>query len=356
MGYVAVKGGVQAIKASIERLDYERLKNGRVAEVETIKASMRFLIDQLMSEASLYDETLASLALKQAEGSPEEGVFLLRAYRSTLERNHYSNILDAEDMFVERRISSSFKDIPEGQILGSTTDYVHRLLDFSLLQEDPTEIKHLLDSFEKNVQRKPVRHFPKVVEILRKEGIVEKEAFDDTEPNDVTKESLRFPSSRSERLQVLTRGQTGAVTSLGYAALRAYGLLHPTIAECRVGRMAVTIPDPEGSDDGYYIGEVRISEVESFIPHITKDEFGEEQTNFSIGYGICFGQNETKAIAMSLLDASLEAGDKSNPVQNEEFVLLHIDSVESTGFISHLKLPHYVTFQSKLDAIRKELK
>ena len=29
----------------------------------------------------------------------------------------------------------------------------------------------------------------------------------------------------------------------------------------------------------------------------------------------------------------------------------HIDSVEATGFISHLKLPHYVTFQSKLDSV-----
>ncbi|MFW5685001.1 MAG: carbon-phosphorus lyase complex subunit PhnI, partial [Spirochaetota bacterium] len=29
-----------------------------------------------------------------------------------------------------------------------------------------------------------------------------------------------------------------------------------------------------------------------------------------------------------------------------------VDSVEATGFISHLKLPHYVTFQSELDSVR----
>ena len=28
------------------------------------------------------------------------------------------------------------------------------------------------------------------------------------------------------------------------------------------------------------------------------------------------------------------------------------DGVEATGFISHLKLPHYVTFQSKLSSVR----
>lgn len=67
------------------------------------------------------------------------------------------------------------------------------------------------------------------------------------------------------------------------------------------------------------------------------------------------GQNETKAIAMSVLDRNLDIpGD--TPAQNEEFVLYHIDSVESSGFVSHLKLPHYVTFQSKLDRIRSSKK
>ena len=40
----------------------------------------------------------------------------------------------------------------------------------------------------------------------------------------------------------------------------------------------------------------------------------------------------------------------------KEFVLYHIDAVEATGFISHLKLPHYVTFQSKLNSMRKTKK
>lgn len=33
-------------------------------------------------------------------------------------------------------------------------------------------------------------------------------------------------------------------------------------------------------------------------------------------------------------------------------MLYHVDGVEATGFISHLKLPHYVTFQSKLSSVR----
>jgi len=80
---------------------------------------------------------------------------------------------------------------------------------------------------------------------------------------------------------------------------------------------------------------------------------GRTEIEFDLGYGICYGQNETKAIAMSLLDQCLENPDPSHPTHDEEFVLLHIDSVEATGFISHLKLPHYVTFQSELDSVRK---
>ena len=45
-------------------------------------------------------------------------------------------------------------------------------------------------------------------------------------------------------------------------------------------------------------------------------------------------------------------GDKQYPTQDEEFVLYHVDGVEATGFVSHLKLPHYVTFQSKLSSVR----
>lgn len=41
-----------------------------------------------------------------------------------------------------------------------------------------------------------------------------------------------------------------------------------------------------------------------------------------------------------------------SPAQQEEFVVMHSDSVEASGFVSHLKLPHYVDFQSELDLIR----
>ncbi|MED1793154.1 carbon-phosphorus lyase complex subunit PhnI [Brevibacillus nitrificans] len=361
MGYVAVKGGTLAIEESIKRLKYERVKKGTVLGIEEIEGGMRGLIDQIMSEGSIYDEKLAAIAIKQAEGNPEEAVFLLRAYRSTLPRKHYSRPIESEEMWVERRISASFKNIPGGQILGATQDYTHRLLDFDLIEETQKEALEWLVQFaeenEGQQEQLDLIRYPKVMDYLRKEGLLADCEDQDLEPDDVTRKSLTFPTSRSQRLQVLTRGQTGAVTSLAYAVIRAYGVIHPTVGELRVGQMPIYIDNPihpETEDgDTYYIGAIKLTEAEMIVPVTVEKEHGKKEIEFQIGYGLCYGQNETKAIAMGILDNSLEKGNPEYPTSDEEFVLFHIDSVESTGFISHLKMPHYVTFQSKLDSARK---
>ena len=41
------------------------------------------------------------------------------------------------------------------------------------------------------------------------------------------------------------------------------------------------------------------------------------------------------------------------PAQDTEFVLSHGDNIQATGFLEHIKLPHYVDFQSELELIRK---
>ncbi|MDK2780967.1 MAG: alpha-D-ribose 1-methylphosphonate 5-triphosphate synthase subunit PhnI [Trichococcus sp.] len=140
MGYVAVKGGQEAIAQSNLGLAYARIKGGRVLDVKDILAGMRPLVDQVMSESSLYDEQLAALAIKQAGGSMEEAVFLMRAHRSTLSRLYYTTTSSTKGMFVERRISASFKDIPGGQLLGVANDFTQRFLDFDLLTESEEEV------------------------------------------------------------------------------------------------------------------------------------------------------------------------------------------------------------------------
>ena len=132
MAYVAVTGGREAIEQSLKLLEIFRDSKEDMT-VSAIKENMGLLIDKIMSEAGFYSQEYAALALKQCEGSVEEAVFLLRAYRSTLPRNYYSCPVDTRDMRLIRRISAAFKDIPGGQILGPTYDYSHRLLDFSLM-------------------------------------------------------------------------------------------------------------------------------------------------------------------------------------------------------------------------------
>ena len=62
-------------------------------------------------------------------------------------------------------------------------------------------------------------------------------------------------------------------------------------------------------------------------------------------------------MAMSLVDRALRADEfdeeRRAPAQDEEFVLAHCDNVQATGFVEHLKLPHYVDFQAELDLVRR---
>lgn len=365
MGYVAVRGGGVAIEESLKLLEYERVSQGDTSTVEEIEITFPGLVEQVMGEASLYAPRLAALALKQAQGSPEEAVFLLRAFRSTLERPYISRVIDTEKMQVERRISAAFKDVPGGQLLGATRDYSHRLINFDLEDETAEDQARIREAFEAEVESlcgnateealASLSSLPKVLDYLRAEGLSETYVNDDTEPVDVTMEPLTFPAPRSARLQTLARGMTQGVTTLGYAAIRGFGPSHPTVGELRAGSIEILIDNPlsqKGSEeDAYYLGSIPVTEVESVFS-IDSAKNGKAQLSFEVGYGLVMGHLETKAIAMSVLDFCLNQGDKQYPTQDEEFVLYHIDGVEATGFVSHLKLPHYVTFQSKLSSVR----
>ena len=155
MGYVAVTGGQEAIQASIQLLKEYRSKGERPVDLQVLRDRMGLLIDRIMSEAGLYAPDYAALALKQCEGSPEEAVFLLRAYRSTLARNYTSRTVSGDQMHIRRRISSAFKDIPGGQVLGPTYDYVHRLLNFGLLEETEEDLRQWRQEFEAGIAASP---------------------------------------------------------------------------------------------------------------------------------------------------------------------------------------------------------
>jgi len=358
MGYVAVQGGIAAIESSQSLNRYERLRgDAPPLSVRQILEQMRPLVDRVMGEGGLYAPFHAALALKQASGDPLEASFLLRAYRSTLRRLVDSLPIRTDAMQIRRRISSAFKTIPGGQVLGSTSDYEQRILDFSLAEETPDTQEETRGSFERSLPSitdslRP-ESFRKVTDILREQGLVP--AAPDGEPSaavDITQHAAELPLPRSGRLQMLARAETGGVLALAYSSMRGYGSVHPTVAELRVGRVRVQIPHPWRKGQVVTLGWIVVTEVE-IVASVQRSE-GEEKPAFSLGYGACFGHNEVKAISNAVLDRAMMSASPHAPAEDQEFVLLHTDGIESAGFCSHFKLPHYVTFQADLDRLRAQ--
>lgn len=351
--YVAVKGGERAINNAHKLLAEQRRGDRDIAEIETdqIEQQLSLSVTRVMAEGSLYDRDLAALAIKQARGDLIEAIFLMRAYRTTLPRFAFSNPIKTAEMDVSRRISATFKDLPGGQILGPTFDYTHRLLDFTLMAngEQPTEAPHGEQPVDENM--------PRVLDdILNYEGLIQDEPtpVDENAPvADLTREPVKFPAGRDLRLQNLSRGDEGFVLALGYSTQRGYANSHAFVGEIRYGTVSVEI-EPEELGFAIDIGDIELTECE------TVNKFKGSKTKlpqFTRGYGLVFGQNERKAISMALVDRAMRANEMGEqimgPAQDSEFVMEHSDNVQSTGFVEHIKLPHYVDFQGELELVRR---
>ncbi|WP_095588984.1 carbon-phosphorus lyase complex subunit PhnI [Actibacterium ureilyticum] len=347
--YVAVKGGERAIDNAHAWLAEERRGDTDIAElsIDQIREQLALAVNRVMAEGSLYDPDLAALAIKQARGDLIEAIFLIRAYRTTLPRLGHSEPVDTGAMACERRISATFKDLPGGQVLGPTFDYTHRLLDFALAAEGdaaPPAPQAPADDVPK----------PRVSDFLNREGLIETQPDSDTPPPDLTRAPLEFPAERALRLQSLARGDEGFVLGMAYSTQRGYGRTHAFVGELRMGQVAVEMEIPE-LGFAIEIGEITLTECE------TVNQFKGSKTEpaqFTRGYGLVFGHSERKAISMSLVDRALrwqELGEENSgaPAQDEEFVLAHADNIQAMGFLEHIKLPHYVDFQSELELVRK---
>jgi alpha-D-ribose 1-methylphosphonate 5-triphosphate synthase subunit PhnI len=343
--YVAVKGGEQAIARSLELLAEARRGDTAVPELELaqIRQQLRLGVARVMQEGSLYDEELAALAMRQAAGDMLEAIFLLRAYRTTLPRFGYTQPLNTSSMRVRRRVSGTFKDIPGGQVLGPTYDYTQRLLDFDATQA--TTVKPADAPLPANM--------PRVLDLLDAEALIERiEPGSDPEPIDLTREPLMFPADRATRLQNLARGDEGFLLGMAYSTQRGYAESHPFAGEIRMGEVDVVVC-PEELGFVIEIGSITLTECQM----INQFHGGNGvPPQFTRGYGLAMGEGERKAMSMALVDRALRCDELAEtsyaPAQNQEFVLSHSDSVEASGFVQHLKLPHYVDFQAELSLLR----
>lgn len=348
--YVAVKGGEQAIDNAHALLAHVRRGDPATPELspEQIDGQLALAVDRVMAEGSLYDRALASLAIKQARGDLIEAIFLVRAFRTTLPRFGASEPLDTGAIAAERRISATFKDLPGGQVLGPTFDYTHRLIDFCLAAgvTPPGPARAEADA---------AGAMPRVTDLLNGQDLMEKEHPGEAgDPvGDVTREPLEFPADRDLRLQTLARGDEGFLLSLGYSTQRGFGISHPFVGEIRFGEVEVEFV-PEELGFAVPLGRVAVTECQMVNKF---SGTAEKAPQFTRGYGLVFGQSERKAMSMALVDRALRArefGEEAkSPAQDEEFVLSHADNVAATGFVEHLKLPHYVDFQAELILLRQ---
>jgi alpha-D-ribose 1-methylphosphonate 5-triphosphate synthase subunit PhnI len=347
--YVAVKGGERAIENAHALLAHARRGDPSVPEISLAQISQQLAlsVDRVMSEGSLYDRELAALAIKQARGDLIEAIFLVRAFRTTAARFGASEPIDTAAMDMVRRISATFKDLPGGQVLGPTFDYTHRLLDHDLIAggvvPEPARAPAAQEAM------------PRVTDLLAADDLIEHSgAPEPAAPvGDLTREPLSLPADRDLRLQNLARGDEGFLLALGYSTQRGYGRTHPFAGEIRFGTLEVEF---FAQELGFAVPLGRIAVTECQMVN----QFGgtaSEPPRFTRGYGLTFGQGERKAIAMALVDRALRARelgeDVKAPAQDEEFVLMHSDNVQATGFVEHLKLPHYVDFQAELGLVRR---
>lgn len=347
--YVAVKGGAAAIENSWKLLALQRRGDSAVPELQAsqLREQLPLAVDRVMTEGSLYDRELAALAIKQAAGDLVEAIFLLRAYRTTLPRFGASEPIDTARMELQRRVSATFKDVPGGQVLGATYDYTQRLLDFALLAEGEAA------AVAPAAEPLPAQ-MPRVHELMAREGLLEvAQPQAQGEPGDLTREPLLFPADRALRLQALARGDEGWLLGLGYSTQRGYANGHPFAGEIRRGSVAVElVPDELGF--AIDVGDIELTECQMVNQFAGSREVPPQ---FTQGYGLAFGGSERKAMAMALVDRALRARELGEevvaPAQDEEFVLSHADVLEASGFVQHLKLPHYVDFQSELELVRR---
>lgn len=340
MGYSGARGGLEAILAAEDLVRRARdHAPAPWAPTEQITARFRLAVDRVMGEGGLYHEPTAAAALRQAEGDPLEASHLVRAHRSTLKRLAISEPADPDEMTVMRRIVPAFRQPDGPQLLGRTTDYTGRLLEQPQGQPEPPSPRPGAASERTEEQRRPRRF----LDLLRKLDLVaDQRRRDDPEPIDITRKPARPPAPRSAVLASMARAETGGLVALWYRSiLGPDGNVHEvTLGEVRHGRIPLRVRHPH-TGNPVTLGEYRATEAEA-IENL--DGADEDRTRLDVGYGLCFGHNERKAIAMSNLDiANRRFGRKG---MLEQLLLLTVDGLDSAGFLEHLKLPHYVTFRS----------
>lgn len=346
MSYVAIKGGAEAIRSS-KNYYQEELKSAENIGDEELSRGLQYACHRVMSEGALYTEKLAAEAIRKTGGDLLEAAFYVRAHRSTCQRIGTAEEIDCETIRIKRRISSAFKDIKGGQILGPSCDYVIRLFG-RLGDEKDHSAPFVTPENGENIS------VESALSSLRREDKVVILPHSEESPFDVTRSYPLPPYPRSSVMQIMSRGETGSMLAFAYTSMRGYGDVHPTIGDLRLGEADITFRHPF-SNNKVKIGTIKLTACETVGSFSVDPRDG--KLRLAVGFGFCFGFNETKAISMSILDLAMSHTGYSVGghaiAANPEIVVHHVDAIESMGFTNHFKLPHYVTFQADLHVFNR---
>jgi alpha-D-ribose 1-methylphosphonate 5-triphosphate synthase subunit PhnI len=344
MGYSGARGGLEAILAA-EHLVREARDHAPApwASTEQITARFRLAVDRVQGEAGLYHESTAADAFRQSEGDTLEAAHLVRAHRSTLPRLAMSEPVTPDEMLVLRRIVPAHRTPDGPQLLGRTTDYTGRRLEREPDRRTARSSEPIRPTRRSSVSaaRQPTRFSA----FLRSLDLLVSHPPADSAPFDVTRRPARPPAPRSAVLASMARAETGALVGLWYRSiLGPDGDIHEvTLGEVRHGHLPLRVRHPH-TGNPVQVGRFRATETEAIEDLDGPDE---DRTRFDVGYGLCFGHNERKAIAMANLDIACRRFGRTGPL--EQLLLLTTDGLDSAGFLEHLKLPHYVTFRSMVE-------
>ncbi len=356
MGYTSVanrEGAVEAARAlaaGLRAAGSPASGSAEFGELVGVIARSPLAIDQVSAESGIVERIVCARAYLQAEGDLARAVSLVRAWAANLPQLATMRTSPGE-WRVTRRIAPAFVAPPGGQFLGASRDYEQRLLSFENAR--PADgAGHSRNGSSAVRSAAPALHLPAAADILERDGLLAP-ADPPAEAVDTTR-SAASRLSRGGFLHLLSRAETGALTSMAYAAIRGHSQRQdPTLLELRCGEVPVVMHRPDGGSFVLGTFTATVAEIALYAMH----ESGEADDRFTLGIGATVGRIERRAIAAAMVDATTtragtETGVPRAPHDDREFLSIVCEGQESSGFVEHLKLPHYVTFAADLDRVR----
>lgn len=331
---------------------------------------LELLEHQVCAEAGLWAPDAARRALAQSRGDVPRAVSLVRVWAGALPRIESCTVTPG-DVALLRRVSAAYPEIAGGQWIGAAPELASRLLswnddapahgagDDAHAGEQPRgEGPHRsLDELVATAAdgpnasdgvgpcRPPTRQeCPRVRDLMADLPLLE--PTDPGDGDDPARTALRPPLGRPTRIGVLARGETASLVAL--AALVLGRRREAVLAELTTAAVTVRIPHPR-SGLPVAVAEVPVAEAEAVVD---ADVAG--RPGFAVGWGVSIGELDRRAIALALLDGAIQADGGTTPlVLDEQTVTAAVDGSASNGFVEHLRLPHYASFASYVDQIRR---